>query len=155
MAFAELITRMTQAACDGDGDAVAACFTPDGVYHDVFYGPFQGADIARMITDYFHRDAENFRWDVHHPVSDGEMGMARYVFSFDSKLKGCEGKRAIFEGVAICALTDGLIQNYTEVADSMTGQNMMGFSDEKMLRFVDRQTKALSSRAVAEGHLPG
>lgn len=155
MAFAELITRMTQAACKGDGAAVAACFTPDGVYHDVFYGAFRGEDIATMITDYFHRDAENFRWDVHHPLSDGQMGMARYVFSFDSKLEGREGRRAIFEGVAICALKDGLIQSYTEVADSMTGQHLMGFSDEKMLRFIDRQTKALAERPEAKGHLPG
>ena len=155
MAFAELITRMTQAACRGDGEAVAACFTPDGVYHDVFYGAFQGPDIATMITDYFHRDAENFKWDVHHPVSDGTTGMARYVFSFDSKLKGCEGKRAIFEGVAICALKDGLIQSYTEVADTMTGQHLMGFSGEKMLRFIGRQTKSLTERPEAKGHLPG
>lgn len=155
MAFAKLITRMTQAACAGDGATVAACFTEDGVYHDVFYGAFKGADIARMITDYFHRDAGNFRWDVHTPVSNGETGMARYVFSFESKLKGCEGKRAIFEGVAICTLKDGLIQNYSEVADTMTGQHLMGFSDAKMLRFVDRQTKALTARSEAENHLPG
>ena len=37
------------------------CFTPDGVYHDVFYGAFEGRDrIAEMIRDYFHRDGCNF-----------------------------------------------------------------------------------------------
>ena len=153
MAFAELITRMTQAACAGDGAAVAACFTPDGVYHDVFYGAFQGAEIAKMIEGHFHRDAENFLWDIHDPVSDGKTGMARYVFSFDSKLRGCEGKRAIFECVAICALRDGLICNYTEVADTMTGQKLMGFADAKMLRFIDRQTHDLIAREETKHHL--
>ena len=37
-AFGDLITRMTAAVCRGDGRAAAACFTPDGVYHDGFYG---------------------------------------------------------------------------------------------------------------------
>lgn len=155
MAFHDLITRMTQAACTGDGKGVAACFTHDGIYHDVFYGAFQGAKIATMIEEYFHRDAQNFRWDLHQVLSDDETGMARYVFSFESKLKGCEGKRAIFEGVAVCALKDGLIQHYSEVADTMTGQHLMGFSLEKMARFTARQTAFLSDRTEAKPHLAG
>ncbi|MEM9062688.1 MAG: nuclear transport factor 2 family protein [Pseudomonadota bacterium] len=153
MSFRALITRMTQAACAADGAGVASCFTPDGIYDDVFYGAFQGQDIAGMITDYFHRDARDFRWDVHEAISDGETGMARYVFSFESKLSGCEGKRAIFEGAAICTLRDGLIHHYGEVADTMTGQRMMGFSDAKMIRFVDRQTEALKARSETANHL--
>ena len=155
MAFDALITRMTQAACAGDGDAVADCFTPDGVYHDVFYGAFQGADISRMITGFFHRDACNFLWDLHDVVSDDRTGMARYVFSFESKLEGCEGRRAIFEGVAICKLNGGLIQLYSEVADTMTGQHLMGFQDAKMLRFIQRQTEELRNRPEVEKHLSG
>ena len=42
MEFGALIRQMTQSVCDGDGDRVAACFTEDGVYHDVFYGAFEG-----------------------------------------------------------------------------------------------------------------
>lgn len=155
MAFRDLITRMTQAACAGDGNGVAACFTPDGVYHDVFYGAFQGAEIATMIEGHFHRDARKFRWDLHEVLSDESRGMARYVFSFESKIKGCEGKRAIFEGVAVCQLKDGLIQRYSEVADTMTGQHLMGFSDVKMVRFIDRQTSDLIRRSEAKPHLIG
>ncbi|MGD1923990.1 MAG: nuclear transport factor 2 family protein [Paracoccaceae bacterium] len=153
MPFRELITRMTQAACAGDGAGVAACFTPDGVYHDVFYGAFEGGDIARMITDYFHRDAQDFRWDVHEAVSEGQTGLARYVFSFESRLDGCQGNRALFEGAAVCVLKDGLISHYSEIADTLTGQRMMGFSDPKMIRYIDRQTQALKARAECVSHL--
>ena len=53
MDFGVLIRKMTQAACEGDGAGVAACFTEDGVYHDVFYGSFEGRGrIAEMINDY-------------------------------------------------------------------------------------------------------
>ena len=110
MDFGVLIRKMTQAACEGDGAGVAACFTEDGVYHDVFYGSFEGRGrIAEMINDYFHRDACNFRWDMHDPVSDGETGYCRYVFSYESKLGEAKGTRTMFEGVAIATLQDGLI----------------------------------------------
>ncbi|MEM9360331.1 MAG: nuclear transport factor 2 family protein, partial [Pseudomonadota bacterium] len=79
MAFAELIQNMAAAAARGDGQAVADCFTDDGIYDDVFYGPFQGARIKDMIENYFHRDGCNFRWDMHDPVDNGNVGYARYV----------------------------------------------------------------------------
>ena len=107
MSFAALISTLMSAACRGDGAAVAACFTPDGVYHDCFYGAFTGPAIASMITDYFHRDATDFRWDPHDIVDNGATGYARYVFSYASRLPGCEGRRALFEGVSICTLRDG------------------------------------------------
>ena len=112
----DLDHEMTQAACDGDGKKTAACFTSTGVYHDVFYGSFEGAAIIEMIENYFHRDAENFIWDLHDPVDDDKVGYARYVFSYDSKLADHRGKRAVFEGVSICRLRDGLIEDYREVA---------------------------------------
>ena len=153
MVFRELITRMTQAACKGDGKAVADCFTPDGIYEDVFYGEFQGPSIATMITDYFHRDATRFKWDLHQIVGNEQTGMARYIFSFDSKLEGSEGRRAVFEGVAICRLLDGRIARYSEVADTLTGQNLIGFSEAKMARYIDRQTKALTQRVEVLSHI--
>ena len=57
-----------------DGKAFASLFTEDGVYHDVFYGAFKGRQkLAEMIDDWFHRSARDFRWDMHRPVSNGEM----------------------------------------------------------------------------------
>ena len=76
-AFAALLGRMTAAAVAGDGRAVRACFTPDGIYHDCFYGSFAGDDIVGMIENYFHRDATCFIWDLHDPVATAERGYAR------------------------------------------------------------------------------
>jgi len=154
MGFSELISRMTQAAVRGDGAAVAACFTPDGVYHDVFYGAFRGPDIADMIENRFHRDAENFRWDLFDPVDDGRTGYVRYVFSYDSKLDGSKGRRAIFEGVAVCTLENGLIASYGEVANAATGLVCLGFPPERLAKFLGRQTEDLKGRDEAAGHLP-
>ena len=154
MDFGVLIRKMTQAACEGDGAGVAACFTEDGVYHDVFYGSFVGrGSIAEMINDYFHRDACNFRWDMHDPVSDGETGYCRYVFSYESKLCAAKGTRTMFEGVAIATLQDGLIVSYTEVANTAPGLRRMGFAADRLARFAEKQGAELGARKEAEGHL--
>lgn len=152
MAFAELISRMTHAAARGDGQAVADCFTPDGVYHDVFYGAFIGADIKDLIENYFHRDAENFRWDVFDPVATGTVGYARYVFSYDSKLATSQGKRAIFEGVAVCHLQNGRIASYSEIANAATGLSCLGFPPERLAKFIAKQTAELIARDEAAAH---
>jgi len=152
MAFDDLIRSMTQAICRGDGPAAADCFTMDGVYHDVFYGAFKGPDIARMVVEFFHRDGENFRWDIHDPVEQGPFGYARYVFSYHSRLPGHEGKRSVFEGVAVCTLRDGLIASYTEVANPCTGLSMIGFDDQRVGKFLRKQVEELRSRAETEGH---
>ena len=154
MDFGQLIRDMTRAACAGDGERVAACFTPNGVYHDVFYGAFAGRDrIAVMINEYFHRDAKNFRWDIHEPVSVGDVGYARYVFSFTSKLAGHEGRRTLFEGVAMVTLDDGLIAEYREIANTLPGLQRLGFTPDRLLRICDRQGQALADRDDARAHL--
>lgn len=153
MPFAELIATMTSAAAKGRGADVAACFTADGVYHDVFYGDFQGpAAIADLIENHFHRDAEAFRWDVHEPSETGAIGYARYAFSSRSKLKGCEGKRGAFEGVAVCQLQDGLIADYSEVANAATGLWMIGFGAEGVAKFIDSEAAHLMARDEMADH---
>ena len=153
MDFCDLIETMTQAIVRGDGDGAAACFADGGVYHDVFYGAFPKADIPRMVSDYFHRDAERFRWDIHDPVGNAEVGYARYVFSYDAKIAGSEGKRAVFEGVAVCRLEEGLITSYTEVANTSTGLQLLGFSAERLARIVGRQIDELTARDEVAKHL--
>ena len=140
MDFAQLTAKLADAACRGDGAALAALFTEDGVYHDVFYGAFTGRDaIKTMIEEYFHRDAENFRWDFHDPVSDGEIGYVRYVFSYDSKLPDFKGKRSIFEGISIIRLDNGLIADYREVANAAVGLVKLGFAPERVMKILTKQ----------------
>ncbi len=152
MSFVTLITDMTRAAVAGDGRAARACFTPEGVYHDCLYGAFQGDAIIQMIEGYFHRDAGNFRWDLHDPVSDGRLGYVRYVFSFDSKLPEFAGKRAGFEGVSICELQDGKLASYREVANSLVGLQALGFAPERLAKLAAREATAFFARPESVHH---
>ena len=151
--FAALMERFAAAAVSGDGAALAALFTEDGAYHDVFYGTFNGrAAIADMLENRFHRDAENFRWDMHDPVRDGDIGYVRYVFSYDSKLAGCEGRRGMFEGVAILRLDGDRIRDYREVANVGPGLVSLGFVPERVSKILAREARELAERPEAGGH---
>ena len=137
-----------------DGKGFASLFTEDGVYHDVFYGAFTGrAKIAVMIDDWFYGTATDFRWDMHDPVSDGRTLYARYTFSYKSLLPEANGARAMFEGVAIMKLRDGLIAEYSEVANVATGFLDMNFAPERIAKIVAKQGLALKARPEMARHL--
>jgi len=152
------IAGMLHAFCDAvegrNGRAFAALFTEDGVYHDVFYGDFQGrARIAEMIDDWFYRTATDFRWDMHAPVTDGRTLYARYSFSYRSLLPEAKGARAMFEGVSIMTLRDGLIAEYREVANTAPGFVDMNFAPERIAKIAAKQGAELKARPEMARHL--
>jgi ketosteroid isomerase-like protein len=149
-----MLREFCRAVEQRDGRAFAALFTEGGVYHDVFYGAFAGrAKIADMVDDWFYRTATDFRWDMHDPVSDGRTLYARYTFSYRSLLPEANGARAMFEGVAIMTLQDGLIAEYTEVANVATGFVDMNFAPERMAKIFAKQSAALKARPEMQRHL--
>jgi len=152
------INAMLRAFCDAverrDGKAFAALFTEDGVYHDVFYGAFAGrAKIVEMIDEHFYRTAADFRWDMHDPVCDGSTPYARYTFSYRSILPEAKGARAMFEGVAIMKLRDGLIFEYREVANTAPSFVDMNFVPERIAKIAARQGAALKARPEMARHI--
>jgi ketosteroid isomerase-like protein len=150
----QLLEAFCRAVERRDGKAFAALFTEDGVYHDVFYGAFEGREqIAGMINDWFYRTASDFRWDMHDPVSDGRRLYARYTFSYRSLLPEAKGARAMFEGVAIMTLREGLIAEYREVANVATGFLDMNFAPERIARIFAKQNAALKARPEMQRHL--
>lgn len=122
--FTDLLSRFTNAVEQADGDGLAALFTPDGVYHDTFYGAFQGADaIADMLENRFWDDADAFLWDMFDPVYDdnAHLGYARWVFSYTSTMEDSAGRRVAFDGMSQFSLNRGLISRYREVFSAGLG----------------------------------
>jgi ketosteroid isomerase-like protein len=151
-------TAMLRAFCDAveqrNGKAFAELFTEDGIYHDVFYGAFEGRDrIAAMVDDWFYRTAADFRWDMHDPVTDGTTLYARYTFSYRSTLPEAKGARAMFEGVAIMTLRDGRIANYHEVANTAPAFVDLNFAPERIAKIVGKQGAELRARPEMARHL--
>jgi len=152
--FPDILARFTAAVQEGDGPALAALFTPDGVYVDGFYGPSAGREaIAHMLAEHFHGAAKDFLWQMLDPVCDGATGYARWLFSYTSTLPGAEGKRAVFEGMSRFELRDGLIARYTEVFDRGLALAQLDFPPERIARTVGRAAERLRGMPEAKPHL--
>ncbi len=137
--FRALIERMSQAICRGDGAAAAACFVPDGLYHDGFYGEFRGREAIRdMVENHFHANARDLSWTLSDALSDGRLGYARYAFAYTSRIPGSVGRRVYFAGISQVRLQDGLIARYGEVFDRGVALAQMNFPPERIAKSLAR-----------------
>lgn len=146
--FAGLLNRFTDTVERGDGAALAALFTPDGIYHDTFYGAFQGREaIADMLENRFWGDANAFLWDMFEPVfdNDAQRGYARWVFSYTSTMEDSAGKRVAFDGMSQFSIEEGLISHYREVFSAGLGLVQLDMNpvrtDKILRRMVDAHKK--------------
>jgi limonene-1,2-epoxide hydrolase len=154
MTTEELLRAFCGAAEQRNGRAFADLFAEDGVYHDVFYGAFEGrAKIAEMIDEVFYRTATDFRWEMHSPLSDGKRLYARYTFSYRSTLPEAKDARVMFEGVAMMTLREGKIVEYHEVANTAPAFVDLNFAPERIVKILTRQGAALKARPEMRRHL--
>jgi ketosteroid isomerase-like protein len=149
----QLAESVAHAVDTRDGAAMAALFTEDGVYHDVFYGEFAGrARITELVNDWIYRAARDTHWDMFDAVSDGERLYARYVWSYVSTLPEAGGKRVAFEGVCMLKLRDGLITEYREIANTAPALLDIGFPPERVAKIMGRQDAAFKARPEVAAH---
>ena len=147
MAFRDMLDAFAAAVRDGDGGALAALFTEDGVYDDVFYGVFEGREeIAAMLVELFHRDGRDFRWDFENPVDNGRTGYAEWLFSYTSATAHAEGTRVVFDGVGLFELEDGLIKRYRDICNGAVPLRQMGTPPAVLFRVIGKWQAALEAR---------
>ena len=144
--FSALVTRFGAAATAGDGKALAACFTEDGTYFDYIYGPHKGRDsIADMLENLFHRDADDYDWTFFDPVVNGDLGYARSLSRFVSKVEQFKGNRIVIDGISRFVLRDGLIAEYHESVNGGVAQAQLGVPPERMAKVMKRWAERLLS----------
>ena len=146
--FVSLLERFTRAAEAGDGEAFAACFTPDAVYHDYIYGDHVGrTEIAHMMAHLFHGDAgPDYRWEMFDPVVNGDLAYAWSLSSFTSTRKEFEGRRVVIDGMSRFRLRDGLICDYAESVNGGLAMNQLGVAPERMAKVFRKWTGWLEAR---------
>jgi|SRR5665213_3886960 len=149
--FAALVTRFGAAATAGDGGALAACFTEDGTYFDYIYGPHNGRDsIADMLENLFHRDADDYDWTFFDPVVNGDLGYARSLSRFVSKIEQFKGTKVVIDGISRFVLKDGLIAEYHESVNGGVAQAQLGVAPDRMAKVMKRWAdRFLSTDEVA------
>jgi len=152
-AFAALVARLGAAATAGDGKAFAACFTPDGVYHDYIYGPHTGrAAIADMLENLFHRDASRYDWRFFDPVTDGRVGYARSLSRFVSKIAEFKDRPVVIDGISRFVLRDGLIAEYRESVNGGVAMVQLGVAAPRMEKVLKRWTERFMNEPEVEAY---
>lgn len=137
--FSDVLHRMGDAATRGDGGALAALFTKDGVYNDYIYGPHKGRDkIADMLENLFHRDATDYHWEFRDPVVNGDLGYARSLSRFVSTIPEFKGNRVVIDGISRFVLKDGLIAEYFESVNGGVAMSQLGVQPERMAKVMRR-----------------
>jgi ketosteroid isomerase-like protein len=154
--FEAVVKAFCAAVEAGDGRQLAELFTPDGIYHDTFYGAFQGREAIRgMLEQRFHGDAERFLWEPRDMVSSGGIGYARWRFSYSSTLGDSKGKRVVVEGISCFELVDGAIRHYSEKFDSGIALAQLDFAPERMLKLFRRWGEEMMGDPALEPHRKG
>lgn len=142
--FGAVLRDFTVAVEAGDGTALAALFTPAGSYHDGFYGESVGREaIARMLEKEFWGHAEGFRWQMFDPVCDGRIGYARYLFKYESKLPGVEGRAVVFDGISQFTFEGDLIASYREQFNTGMAMAQLDFAPERIAKHLMRRAAEL------------
>jgi ketosteroid isomerase-like protein len=152
--FAGLLDRFCDAASRGDGQAFAACFTEDGVYHDYIYGPHTGrAAIADMLQNLFHRDATAYDWRMFDPVCRGDIGYAWSLSKFTSTIAEFKGKEVVIDGMSRFVLRDGLIAEYRESVNGGVAMVQLGVAAPRIEKVLRRWAGALRERPEVQNYL--
>ncbi len=152
--FTALLNRFCDAATRGDGEAFAACFTEDGVYHDYIYGPHTGrAAIADMLVDLFHRDAADYDWRMFDPVFDGTIGYAWSLSKFTSTIPEFKDKHVVIDGMSRFVVKDGLIAEYRESVNGGVAMAQLGVSAPRIEKVLKRWAGWLRQRPEVQKYL--
>jgi limonene-1,2-epoxide hydrolase len=146
MSFETLLKKFTDAVETADYEGFGELFAEDGVYHDGFYGAFEGREaVVGMLKEHFHGSAKNFKWVMEEAVYNEPFGYARYIFSYDFILEGAETQHVVFEGMSQFTVRDGQIECYREVFDKGIPLTQLKFPPERIGKSLRRWTDELLS----------
>ena len=152
--FPALLGKLAAAVVANDGAALAALFSPDGVYDDEFFGAHRGGAAIAAMLQKFHDTGRDYRWEFFDPLCDGRLGYARYRFSFASRLPECVGRPVMFEGIGQFRFAaDGLIEHYGEAFDRGVALVQLGFAAERIRRILEKAAAAKNAAPEARAHL--
>ena len=148
-----LLDRFAAAVAAADTQGFAALFTPDGCYHDGFFGLHQGrAQIADMLAR-FHVGGEHFAWQFLEPLFTESAGYARYLFSYRSREPESAGRLIVFDGMARFRLHGGLIADYAEVFDRGVAFTQLGYAGARVLKLLGRYAAEAQAGDATRAHL--
>jgi uncharacterized protein (TIGR02246 family) len=151
--LAALLERFAHAVAVRDTTGFASLFTPDGRYHDGFFGAHDGRDAIAAMLERFYVGGEAFFWQFFDPAVAGDIGYARYVFSYRSRQPDSAGQVIVFEGIAQLRLRGGLIAEYDEAFDRGIAFTQLGYDTARIGKLLGRYSGEFTASPRARAHL--
>jgi len=135
------IVREFERAFNGqDVAALVACFTPDGSYHDTFFGGHAGPAELRAMFERMFREGRDYRWTMETVVETGSGAAAEWTFGYTvtEAIPRSAGRTVRFRGMSVFEKRDGKIAAYRESFDLGAALLQLGFSPEAMAKTIRR-----------------
>ena len=123
-----------------DVAALVACFTPDGSYHDTFFGGHSGPAGLRAMFERMFREGRDYAWTMETVVETETGAAAEWTFAYtvSDAIPRSAGRAVRFRGMSVFEKRDGKIAAYRESFDLGAALLQLGFSPEAMARTVRR-----------------
>jgi len=96
-----------------DVAALVACFTPDGSYHDTFFGGHAGAGQLRGMFERMFREGREYAWTMETVVETEECAAAEWTFAYvvSEAIPRSAGRRVRFRGMSLFEKRAGKIND--------------------------------------------
>ncbi len=123
-----------------DVAALVACFTPDGSYHDTFFGQHAGPAGLRARFERMFREGRDYAWTMETVVETETGAAAEWTFAYTvtDAIPRSAGRAVRFRGMSVFEKRDGKIAAYRESFDLGAALLQLGFSPEAMARTIRR-----------------
>ena len=150
---AVLLTTFADAVQSNHRQRLALMFTEDGVYEDGFFGAHVGRESIATMLQRFHETGSSYFWEFVDPVTDGEIGYARFRFSYASRLPESIGRAVLFEGISCFRFRGELISHYSEAFDRGVALAQLAFPAERIKRILEKAATSQNRLPEARRHL--
>ncbi len=85
-----------------------------------------------MLSNLFHRDAENMIWEMYDHVFQGNKGYAKYRFGFISKVPDFKGQKVLISGFCFFKFQNKKIKEYSESVNGGLAMVQLGVNPLKI-----------------------
>ena len=135
-----IVREFERAFNQQDVKALVACFTPDGSYHDTFFGGHAGTEALRAMFERMFREGRGYAWTMERVVETDTAAASEWTFGYTvtEAVPRSAGRVVRFRGMSLFEKRDGRIAAYRESFDMGAALLQLGFSPEAMAKTIRR-----------------
>ena len=123
-----------------DVEALVACFTPDGSYHDTFFGGHSGPAGLRAMFERMFREGRDYRWTMETVVETDAAAASEWAFSYTvtEAVARRAGQPVGFRGIRQVENSEGRLGADRQAGDLGAALLQLGFSPEATAKTIRR-----------------